>query len=324
MKKTAIALLGSVFCLSGCAVTSFAPPQVRMDREVIADNNQTSFDAVCSPNNSNDNARIDRNTDGALLLINNYVLTYRCQADRAAEGRQFFEVPGALTALGAATAAAFGAGPGVAIGAGAAGVGFSKGQSYYDPKGKAVVFNDGLDAMLCIKNEAVGIDGYTLEAISDLQGSTGGAAKPNPAPTVAGADVHAAHDGDDEPSVTVTSERQYFDMVQSALINVERVVARRLSSAGTPFDMDGIVAEIETAAAKVKKAEDEAGTPETQGQAVLDSPTTSGDQTGTQRQGATQAKAKLTALGARNVGTTVIKLRTLQPRLQQCIVRAKA
>lgn len=56
----------------------------------------------------------------------------------------------------------------LAIGAGAAALGLSKGQSYYDPKAKAVVFNDGLDAMLCIKNEAVGIDAYTLEAISDL------------------------------------------------------------------------------------------------------------------------------------------------------------
>lgn len=106
--KKAYLLLAAALPLSGCAVLSFAPPQVPMDRELVARNNQTSFDAVCSPDDDS-NQPIKRDTDGALTLINNYILTYRCQADRAAEGRQFFEVPGALTALGAATAAALGA-----------------------------------------------------------------------------------------------------------------------------------------------------------------------------------------------------------------------
>ena len=218
--------------LSACAVTSFAPPQVRMDREIIARNNQSSFDAVCTPDQSDTNPEITRTVDGALLLVNNYVFIYRCQADRAAEGKQFFDVPGFVTAAGAATAAALGAGPNIAIGAGATGAVLSRGKDYYDPTGKATIFNDGLTALLCIKNEAVGIDAYTLEAISELQGATGEIERKTPQPTPPGTPaVHATHGDPNESSITVTSERQYFDMVQGALISVERVVARRLAGA---------------------------------------------------------------------------------------------
>ncbi len=149
-----------VFALSGCAVTSFAPPVVNLDQRLQFSGTQSTFNAVCSPKASN--GLIDASVDGALGLVSNFILTYRCQADRAAEGRQFFEVPAFLSAAGAATAAAFGAGAAVAIGSGAAGAVLNQGKSYYAPRAKAVVLNDGLDALLCIQAEAVGIDAFTL------------------------------------------------------------------------------------------------------------------------------------------------------------------
>lgn len=316
----------SVLLLAGCATTSFAPPIVNMDQELSFKRTQTFFNATCTPTPVGLPGAIKRNTEGALLLVNNFIMTYRCQAHRAAEVRQFFEVPGFLAAAGAATAAAFGAGPNVAIGAGAAGATLNQGKSYYAPKDKAAVFDNGLDAMICIKNEAVGIDPFTLKAISQVQETTG-----EPANAAAATAPSNGIAGDDGPEVYVTSERQYFDMIQAALFSVERVVAQRLSASGTPFDSDGVFAEIQALQDKAKEAEQDAGTPEEAAKPVTDAPapdtmTAAGLTTaaGAERLlSFTQAKAKLSAVDDKQVGKTVIKLRSLQPKLQQCVVRAK-
>src|SRR5437868_4615149 len=97
-----IQLLASLsFALSGCATLSFAPPQVRMDKEVIAQNSERFFDAKCTPRDDLTGARdIREDVDGALILVNNYMLIYRCQADRAAEGKNFFDLPSFGVGLG--------------------------------------------------------------------------------------------------------------------------------------------------------------------------------------------------------------------------------
>ena len=327
--------------LSGCATTSFAPPQVRMDREVKAKNSQTFFNAICTPDKADTNRRIHRNTEGALLLISNYVLVYRCQADRAAEGRQFFEVPGFLATAGGAVAAALGAGTNVAIGTGAAGAILGQGKSYYAPKDKAVVLNDGVDALLCVQNEAVGIDAYTLKALSNAQQETGVGNAGPPAPTESGDEPSKPNTPAPEgPEVYVSAERQYFEMVRTALIAVERVVAQRLSDAGKQFDSAGVFAEMEKAKAEEKKAEEvppetgttgqnvTGGTPTaTAGEDAKDAVATVAADAGSMRAmgGSTynQAVQRLAALSDEQVGRTVIKLRALQPKLQQCILRAK-
>ena len=47
------------------------------------------------------------------------------------------------------------------------------GKNYYAPKDKAKVLSDGIKAMLCIHDKAVGIDGPTREAISEVQKNSG-------------------------------------------------------------------------------------------------------------------------------------------------------
>ncbi len=303
-----------------------------MDREVRATNNQTFFNAICTPERDEKFPEILRNTEGALLLVNNYILTYRCQADRAAEGRQFFEVPGFLTSAGAATAAALGAGPHVAIGAGAAAAVLGQGKSYYAPKDKAVVLNDGVDALLCVQNEAVGIDAYALKALSNAQAESGVGAGGQPAPAITGTTTAvgesppAAPEG---PEVYISSERQYFEMIRTALFAVERVIAQRLNASGTPFDTAGVIAELEKINKEIadKTAEKDANNPKTEGGKAKDAvqQTTADKSTVRGFAGSTYTLAlqKLAKVPDEQVGRTVIKLRALQPRLQQCIIHAK-
>lgn len=326
-------LLTSVFLvgLSGCATTSFAPPQVRMDREVRATNSQTFFNAVCTPSDLKGYPEIRRDTEGALLLISNYVLVYRCQADRAAEGRQFFEVPGFLATAGGAVAAALGAATNVAIGAGAAGAVLAQGKSYYAPKDKAVVLNDGVGALLCVQNEAVGIDAYTLKALSNAQQATGVGSAGPPALTTAGTPVTTPNvPAPEGPEVYVSAERQYFEMVRTALIAVERVVAQRLSDSGKQFDTAGVLAELEKAKEEEKKAEGTpaAGKEGTTTPSVIETGKGAKDAVAavvneTRTASEHEAVARLGAVPNEEVGRTVIKLRALQPKLQQCILRAK-
>jgi hypothetical protein len=321
---------------TGCATTSFAPPIVNLENELHFNRTQSFWNARCSAKpDPNDKTTLKRNTNGALLLISNYLLTYRCQRDRASEGRQFFEVPGFLAAAGGATAAALGAGPHVAIGTGATSAILGQGKSYYAPKDKAVVLNDGLDALLCIQNEAVGIDPYTLKTLSAAQ-DAGGAGKPDqPPPPVAGTEtgVGNAEAPRPEPQISVSSERQYFEMIRTALFSVESVVANRLSAAGTPFDASGVIAEIEALSKKAKdeQAEVKADKPAEAGKDAKKAVTRPDTSDMASQPKAAQertekfvaAKGKLDDISDEQVGRTVIKLYTLQTKLNQCIVRAK-
>src|SRR4051794_6865273 len=118
------------FALSGCATLSFAPPIVNQDRRLQFMRTQSFFGGVCNPTAVGGSNAVKPNVDGALLLINNYILTYRCQRDRAAEGRQFFEVPALLGSAAAGTALALGAAPAVAIVAGAGNIALTHGRDY--------------------------------------------------------------------------------------------------------------------------------------------------------------------------------------------------
>jgi hypothetical protein len=328
-------LLGSsALFLSGCAVTSFAPPIVDMQNELRSVRNQTSFNAVCTPQPFAVPGGSQRDVEGALRLINNYILTYRCQRDRAAEGRQFFEVPGFLATAGGAIAAAFGAPTAVAIGSGAASAVLGQGKSYYAPKDKAVVLSDGLRGMLCIHNEAVGIDAPTLKAISDVQETsgtavvpkTGEAAVPGASPT----NLRTTTE-DGGSAVYVSSERQYFNMISTALWSVEQVVAERLSNAGKQFDMSGVLAELEKLKKEVADKEEEAGTPEEAAQPVTGAqppqapagPNVNRAAAAVRTSNFFAAKASLDQIPPKQVGLTMIQLKTLKPKLDQCVVQSK-
>lgn len=339
MKKLALLLAAAAPPLSGCAVTSFAPPIVKMDKELKFTRQQTSFNAVCSPNPADASARmIHEDVDGARLLIQNFILTYRCQAHRAAEGRQFFEVPQLAIAAGAITAAAFGAPPEVAIGAGASGAVFANGKSYYSPQEKASIIDNSLNALICIKTEAVGIDAFEIEQLDTAEKALRGDA-PSPGHGLVG-----------DPELEVSASKRYYDLIMASLLSVERVLAQRLSRVGS-FDPEGVVAQIERLNQKIRNGGDDPETGENGSQG--DAGGVNGQQGGaTQGAGADAANA---GAGANVAGvaksrakadgvfqspagqsaaafakttpaalqSTRLDLNVLKPKLEKCVVRAK-
>ena len=228
---------------------------------------------------------IEENVDGARSLINNFILLYRCRAHSAANGRQIFEIPAFLAAVGTITATAFGAGPDVSIAGGSAVSILNGGKNYYNPKDKSDIFDSALDALICIKMEAVGIDGFAIKKVQEETRKQTAAFAP------------AGH----IPGIEVGPETQYFDLISSSLLSVERILAQRLSAVGI-FDPAGVVAEIKQLSDEIEEAKSPV--------AVTDA----------------QNKAQpfgLSVAETANAARTLVEINALRPKLQSCVVRAK-
>lgn len=288
--------------LGGCATTSFAPPSVNLENETAVRGSNYSFGQRCLPNerldDSDDPIPIKKTAGGTQALINNFIYMYRCRAHSAANGRQAFEVPSLLTGLGTATALAFGAPSEVAIAGGAATAGLNAGKNYYDPQQKAAIYDSALDALLCIKTEAVGVDPITLSAMSSIE--SGGAS---------GRQIVSSG------GVVVTTEERYFELVSASLFSVERVLAQRLSKVGT-FDPAGVIAEIKTLSDQVENDTEAAlETAQGQAEALVSNGSGGGALAIAQVAAAATDKAKIVQ--------TIVQVDTLRGKLQQCVVRAK-
>ena len=327
MRRTMMILMAGC-SLAGCATTSFAPPAVNLENEMSSVGSNRSIGQRCMPNErqrNNASIAITEDVNGARRLIDNFILSYRCRAHSAANGRQAFEVPGFLSLAGAAAASAFGGGSDWGIAGGVANSVLASGNKYYAAQRKAEIYDHALDALLCIKTEAVDIDAFTAKAIDDAQG--GGEENEFL--------LNAIGTGDgDGPEVTVGASEQYFDMVKAALLSVERIAAQRLSNAGTPFDATGVIAEIE-ALNKKKEEETKKGEPEAEeaARALVNQPSLP-RQEANESQGAfamrmedyndtIAARSALRSMSFARVSETILKLRLLQPELQGCVVRAK-
>ncbi|MBA4752446.1 MAG: hypothetical protein H2055_09505 [Sphingopyxis sp.] len=97
-----------------------------------------------------------------------------------------------------------------------------------------------------------------------------------------------------DETLVVSLHEQYFEMVSSGLLSVERILANRLKSAGK-YDPAGLQAEIEKLLDEKKAADDKVKTP-------------------TQFIAATVPEQKL---------DIELRVAAIQPRLQACVVRAK-
>tara|TARA_R110002124_G_scaffold114551_1_gene269981 strand:- start:817 stop:1692 length:876 start_codon:yes stop_codon:yes gene_type:complete len=286
--KNVLMLASAATLLGGCATTSFAPPSVNLTNVMETRGSNRSIGQSCKSFEKladNKPVPIKESVDGARSLINNFILLYRCRAHSAANGRQIFEIPSFLTAVGTITATAFGAGSNVAIAGGSAASILNGSRNYYDPKGKADIFDSSLDALICIKMEAVGIDGFSIKKIQ-------GEAEKN---------ILKFETGENRFGVDVGPETQYFDLVSSSLLSVERILAQRLSAVGV-FDPAGVVAEIKQLSDDIEQASSPA--------AVADA----------------QNKAQPLALSTAEKATaarTLLEINALKPKLQSCVVRAK-
>ncbi|MGI4880847.1 MAG: hypothetical protein ACRYG4_25560 [Janthinobacterium lividum] len=283
--------------LGGCATTSFAPPNV--DLATATSGTSGGWD-VCRPKQVEPAVPIGRDSTSARQLVDNFILVYRCRAHAAADGRQVFEVPALLVGVGAATALAFGAGADVAIGGGAATALLTGGKNYYSPAVKADIYDSALDALLCIKSESVGVDALTIDKVEMVAKL---ASRVDPAV--------AASTG-----VTVSADDQYFGLIQNALFSVERILAKRLSKSGV-FDAAGVVAEIKTVA---KDVEDRKATAEKTAEAKAKTVVGATSGAGARLFQLTDATPDADTT---RVEAAIVELAVLQPKLQQCVIRAK-
>ena len=291
-------LLTSAVALTACnTTTSFAPPPIAINYA-----GETSSAASCPMGGRSRSAvTVSRNVAGTFTLIDTFVAAIRCSAHASANGRQGFEIPAFLATTGAALAGALGGGATYGILGTGASSAFNAGKGYWDPRTKAAVYDHALDAMLCIKTEAVGIPAYKFENAVVEQTVTGNILKSLGARTRMG-------------SVTVGADEQYFMMVSAAAFSVERVLAQRLSNMGT-VDASAVAAELKVAVEEVRKKEIE---PEAANKAGEDTTPPAG----------TGERALWEAFGAQRRAapkqeSVRLDLEVLKPKLDECVVRAK-
>ncbi|MEA3052325.1 MAG: hypothetical protein QOG72_1228 [Sphingomonadales bacterium] len=299
MIKTAILAAACALPLSACATTSFAPPGVRVEYK-----DRTDSSASCAQTADRAVDRVVKvwhDVDGALDIVDAYIVAYDCAARQAADGRQLFEVPGFLTATGAAVAAALGAGPNLAILATGAGSAFNAGKAYYDPKEKATIYSHSLDALRCVRSEAMGVDNFAMfKSESDAERVTAMAA-PGAGPPP-------------NPTVSVSAHQQYFVMVTNAVGSVSGILADRLSSVGSKFDPAGTQAELEKLLAEIKAKQDKKDAKDVAGP----TPQMMFDPSGRPFMGLSAQ-----AVEEHEDEMVDIDLKLLQPKLQACVWRAK-
>jgi hypothetical protein len=243
---------------------------------------------------------VNRNVAGTFTLIDTFIAAIRCSAHASANGRQAFEIPAFLATTGAALAGALGGGATYGILGTGASSAFNAGKGYWDPRAKAAVYDHALDALLCIKTEAVGIPAYKFDNAATEQATTG--------KTLAGFGKARG------AGVTVTADEQYFMLVSAAAFSVERVLAQRLSNMGT-IDAAAVAAELKVAAEEADKKEKEREAANSAGEGVA--PPAAGG-----------AKALWEMLGeqrraAPKQESVRLDLAVLKPKLDECVVRAK-
>jgi hypothetical protein len=253
---------------------------------------------------------IGADVEGARRLINNYVLSYRCAMAKAANGRQLFQLPAFAAAMAGVTAAALGASPEVAVLAGAAVSTANSGNSYYVPREKSGIFNKGLDALICIQMESVGVTSFSFEN------------------SLAGARAARHSLGDDE--IELPLERQYFELVAGAAYSVERLMVLRLNNVGN-FDSAGVIAQLEKLNDEIANARKPPQDDTPQGVTPADEALRTLVETARANPQLPANRALLERVVedsfvkamVRAERTARISLTELKPRLEQCVLRAK-
>ena len=225
---------------------------------------------------------------GAMDLINNFVLTYTCAENELADGRQIFEVPSFLATATGLIGASFGLSEGGVLAAGVGAAVTKSANGYYAPKQKAALVSTALRAVLCVKNESVGISAFRTSAESQ-----GGDTTPTPeeklnrllgslsnenrlvaqmeddgqraaAMTALLGDVRKANSALTEiltdpeaesPAVFIDAERQYYEIVSGALYLIHSILGERMRDAGSA-DTTGIFKELKDLVAESEAADE--------------------------------------------------------------------
>lgn len=301
------------FSCSACSTASFSPPATNLLNEMQVRGGNGTFLKPCRPQEKRvavsgkekkQPVAIKRTADGAIVLANNFIFEFRCASHSAGNSRQVFEVPGLLTGIGSATAIALGASSDVAIAGGAATALFDGAKDYYAPVGKAVIYDSALDAQLCIKSAALDIKPFSTSSDKALKLTE-----------------KLQKDATQSNVIYFSAERQFFELVSTALLSVERIAASRLRTIAK-FEPEGILAQAEKLAKEVEEKENKAKTAAT-------------DPKNSEMRGAAEAivdENKTTAAISNTkrrdeIVDTVTQALTqnelMHAKLQQCVLRAK-
>lgn len=175
MKTRALIILTASTVIAGCSTTSFAPPHVNLDTVV---GKRTTPLKSCMEASEQSTRKIDENVEGAMALIDNFMVGYRCASRSAAEGRKNFEVPAFLFAATSALGQSFGLVEDATLGIAAAGITATQGNSYFAPQTKADYLNSAIDAITCIQLGSVGLDGFDINGKKE-EGGDGTTGKDN-------------------------------------------------------------------------------------------------------------------------------------------------
>jgi hypothetical protein len=98
-------------------------------------------------------------------------------------------------------------------------------------------------------------------------------------------------------SISLPFELQYYRMVENALRSVDTILADRLNTLGT-YDPAGIASQIKTLNDEIRQAEEE-------------------------RKDVQEGRSRSRRTGTREAELAQLELDVLQPKLQECVVRAK-
>jgi hypothetical protein len=349
----------SATALAGCASMSFAPPRVETAAKISG-----TYDSAGGCKSKIEVARgaqvpIRPNVIGAIDLINNYVLIYGCAADELADGRQIFEVPSFLAAATGLIGASFGLSEAGVLAAGTGAAVTKSANNYYAPKQKAALVTTALRALLCVKNEAVGISYFRTSAAS--QGGDSPASEDTAGENVKllleslstenrlvaqmksdddksaalsamQSDLRKANSAlaaivaetpVDPPAVFIDAERQYYEMVSGALYAIHSILGERMRDAGST-DTTDVFKQLKELAGESEDADGAVDTAET------DVANAQNQLAGTKNMKlmggrATDSDVRDAKAALAKAEAKLVRLQNdaLQPKLQTCVLQAR-
>lgn len=234
---------------------------------------------------ANNVGTVAETVDGAWKLIDIYADAYNCGLREVSNGRQAFDIPSYLATFGTGAAVALGANPDWAIGGLIGSQLFDSGSSYYNVALKPDIYADAYEAILCVEREAAGLSHKRLK---DQQ-------------AVDNDDTNNMNAQGSEGKVGIGVTRQYFRLVKSTLESVNAVAAQRLRTPGS-VDASALVSQLKEAI----KAQEEA-------EAELAGATTDG-----------KGNPIATFSGDDLEKVVELEIKALAPKLDQCVIIAKA
>jgi len=342
--------------LSGCATFSFAPPAIETTNKLAAMRDTAGGCTPTTFKAGDAVTQIKPDVIGATDLINNYVLTYGCAVSELANGRQVFEVPAFLAAVTGLVGGSLGLNEDAVITTGVAAAVLKSGNGYYVPKEKAALVTTALRATLCVKTEAVGIDFFKTSDDSQggpRPANSGGAdtaalnalrslaleqqvaqraealgVKPDPKAIKEIQDSIRAINAQltarvltspppgDTIEVSISVERQYFEMVGTALYSIHSILGERLGRSGST-DTTEIFNELKKLAGESSETTQNLKTAQTN----FDNARDSAVNIASTQPGFAAAQA----LAQRTQEEVVrLKIKDLRIKLQACVLQARA